>query len=117
MLNRTDLKVGDRIFVAEDNCTIKFDSFRVSEIEVTMVTDQMVYGKNTKSSEDRIEVYDDDFVAKNVFSNKKNAEARIEEMKRENREYKEKKNSESKEQSEQKETEQKENGKEKGEDK
>lgn len=117
MLNRTDLKVGDRIFVAEDNCTIKFDSFRVLEIEVAMITDQMLYGKNTKSSEDRIEVYDDDFVAKNVFSNKKNAEARIEEMKRENREYKENENPEYKEQSEQKETEQKEDEKEKEEDK
>ena len=104
-MNRADLKVSDHVFVAEDNCTFKFDSFRVSEIEVTMITDQMVYGKNTKSSEDRIEVYDDDFVAKNVFSNKKDAEARIEEMKKENREYKEKKSSESKKQSEQKENE------------
>lgn len=107
-MNRADLKVGTRVFVAEDNCTFKFDSFRVSEIEVIMITDQMVYGKNTKSTEDRVEVYDDDFIAKNVFSTKKDAEARIEEMKKENREYKEKKNSESKEQSEQKETEQKE---------
>ena len=117
MLNRTDLKVGDRIFVAEDNCTIKFDSFRVSEIEVTMITDQMVYGKNTKSSEDRIEVYDDDFLAKNVFNSKKKAEARIEGMRKENREYKEKENTESTEQYEQKETEQKENGEEKEENK
>ena len=103
MLNRTNLKAGDCIFVAEDNCTLKFDSFRVLEIEVIMVTDKMVYGKNTKSSEDRIEVYDDDFLAKNVFNSKKKAEARIEGMRKENREYKEKENPESKEQSEQKE--------------
>ena len=82
-----EVTVGNKYFYAEDNCTYKFNSFRVLELEATSKSrdeseNAHVFLRKVGSLADEYYVLTREQCEKNLFKKKKDAEAVLDLMKK-----------------------------------
>lgn len=84
-----DIKVGDKLFIAEDNSTFKFDSFRVIEATVTYIMRglggkpiQYIYVSQKDNNGPDVGVLDTSYVSEFAFKKRTDAQAKINQMKK-----------------------------------